>query len=100
MRVELILPIARLRGKINSKSPFYFKTINGKTFVQRCPNRSIKTATPAQTAVGMEGLNTLLYGWKKFRKYGAKYLDALKHRDWMYSVEVADFSEYAGYDLT
>ena len=50
MRVELILPIARLRGKINSKSPFYFKTINGKTFVQRCPNRSIKTATPAQTA--------------------------------------------------
>ena len=52
------------------------------------------------TPVGMEGLNTLLYGCKKFRKYGAKYLDALKHRDWMYSVEVADFSEYAGYDLT
>jgi hypothetical protein len=50
--------------------------------------------------VGIEGLNTLLYGWKKFRKYGAKYLDALKHREWMYSVEVADFSEYAGYDLT
>ena len=51
-------------------------------------------------AGAMKGLNTLLYGWKKFRKYGAKYLDALKHRDWMYSVEVADFSEYAGYDLT
>lgn len=50
--------------------------------------------------VGPEGLNTLLYGWKKFRKYGAKYLDALKHREWMYSVEVADFSEYAGYDLS
>ena len=50
--------------------------------------------------VGMEGLNTLLYGWKKFRKYGNKYLDALKHREWMYCVEVADFSEYAGYDLT
>ena len=33
MKVELILPIARLRGKINSKSPFYFKTVNGKTFV-------------------------------------------------------------------
>lgn len=48
---------------------------------------------------GMEGLNTLLYGWKKFRKYGAKYLDALKHRDWMYIVEVMDFSEYAQYDL-
>ena len=50
--------------------------------------------------VGMAGLNTLLYGWKKFRKYGAKYLDALKHRDWLYITEVMDLSEYAGYDLT
>ena len=47
MKVELILPIARLRGKINSKSPFYFKTVNGKTFVQRCPNRS--TPPPPDT---------------------------------------------------
>ena len=39
MKVELILPIARLRGKINSKSPFYFKTVNGKTFVRHRPNR-------------------------------------------------------------
>ena len=46
MKVELILPIARLRGKINSSSPFYFKTVNGKTFVQRCPNRS---TTPPDT---------------------------------------------------
>lgn len=50
MKVELILPIACLRGKINSKSPFYFKTVNGKTFVQHCPNRSTKAPTPAQTA--------------------------------------------------
>ena len=50
--------------------------------------------------VGMQGLNILLYGWKKFRKYGAKYCDALKHRDWLYSVEVADLSDYAQYDLT
>ena len=50
--------------------------------------------------VGIEGLNTLLYGWKKYRKYGAKYLDALKHREWMYIVEVQDFSEYAGYSLS
>ena len=48
---------------------------------------------------GVEGLNILLYGWKKFRKYGAKYLHALEARDWMYSVEVMDLSEYAGYDL-
>lgn len=50
-------------------------------------------------SVGVEGLNILLYGWKKFRKFGAKYCDALKHRDWLYSVEVMDFSNYAGYDL-
>ena len=48
---------------------------------------------------GVEGLNILLYGWKKFRKYGAKYLHALEARDSMYSVEVMDLSEYAGYDL-
>lgn len=50
--------------------------------------------------VGMEGLNTLLYGWKKYRKYGKKYLDALKHRDWFYIVEVMDISDYAGYCLS
>ena len=50
--------------------------------------------------VGMKGLNILLYGWKKARKYGDKYCDALKHRNWMYIVEVQDFSDYAGYDLT
>ena len=49
--------------------------------------------------VGIEGLNTLLYGWKKFRKFGKKYLDALKHRDWLYYAEVVDLSEYAQYDL-
>ena len=51
-------------------------------------------------AVGMEGLDTLLYGWKKYRKYGRKYLDALKHRDWLYIVEVQDLSDYAQYDLS
>jgi len=50
--------------------------------------------------VGMDGLDILLYGWKKFRKYGRRYLNALKHRNWLYIVEVQDLSEYAGYDLT
>ena len=50
--------------------------------------------------VGIAGLNILLYGWKKFRKYGAKYCDALKHRDWLYRVEVVDLSDYAQVDLT
>ena len=51
-------------------------------------------------AVGMAGLNILLYGWKRFRKYGAKYLHALEARDWLYRVEVIDLSDYAGCDLT
>ena len=34
------------------------------------------------------------------RKYGVKYLNALKHREWLYIVEVMDFSQYVGYDLT
>ena len=49
---------------------------------------------------GMEGLNILLYGWKRFRKYDAKYLHALEARDWLYRGEVIDLSDYAGYDLT
>ena len=53
-----------------------------------------------EAKVGIEGLNTLLYGWKKFRKYGAKYLHALEARDWLYRVEVIDLSDYAGCDLT
>ena len=48
MKVELILPIAKLHGKLNSKAPYYFKTVNGKTFVQRCPKRSTKPLTKAQ----------------------------------------------------
>ena len=43
---------------------------------------------------GMEGLNTLLYGWKKFRKYGAKYRHALEARDWLYRVEVIDLNHH------
>ena len=49
--------------------------------------------------IGIEGLNTLLYGWKKFRRFGKKYCDALKHRDWLYYAEVVDLSEYVGYEL-
>ena len=48
MKVELILPIARLHGKLNSKAPYYFKTVNGKTFVQRCP---VRTASPTPNQI-------------------------------------------------
>ena len=57
-------------------------------------------AAIAQIVARMKGLNILLYGWKRFRKYGAKYLHALEARDWLYRVEVIDLSEYAGCDLT
>ena len=50
--------------------------------------------------VGMEGLNTLLYGWVRFRKYCKKYRHAIQARDWLYITEVQDLSDYAGYDLT
>ena len=45
MRVELILPVAKLHGKLNSNAPYYFKTVNGKTYVQRCPVRKAKPTT-------------------------------------------------------
>lgn len=37
MKAKLILPIATLSGKLNAKSNYYFRTLNGRTFVQRCP---------------------------------------------------------------
>ena len=49
MKVELIVPIARLHDKLNGKAPYYFKTINGKTYVQRCPKRTAQL-TPKQIA--------------------------------------------------
>ena len=49
MRVELITPIAQLHGKLNGRMPYYFKTVNGKTFVQRCPVRRARPTT-RQTA--------------------------------------------------
>lgn len=42
MRVELILPITTLHGKLNRQAGYYFRTLNGRTFVQRCPARTAK----------------------------------------------------------
>ena len=49
---------------------------------------------------GEAGLNILIYGWLKFRKYGHKYRNKLYNRDWLYIVEVHDLSDYAQIDLT
>ena len=50
MKVNLILPIAALHGKLNGAAKFYFKTVNGKTFIQRCPQRSSLPLTASQKA--------------------------------------------------
>ena len=75
MKVQLILPIAALRGKLNDKARFYFKTLNGNTYVQRCPNRTNQPPTSAQTAardrftaIAQEVTRMLAEGSKKSRK--------------------------------
>ena len=50
--------------------------------------------------VGLSGLNTLLCGWKKHRRFASTYRHALNARDWLYITEAQDLSDYAGYDLT
>lgn len=75
MKVQLILPITALRGKMNGNARFYFKTVNGKTFIQRCPDRTNQPATPAQkaararfSAIAAEVTRMLEEGSKKSRK--------------------------------
>ena len=47
---------------------------------------------------GEQGLQTLIYGW--LRRYGGKYRHAVHARDYLFSVEIAELSNYAGIDLT
>jgi hypothetical protein len=47
MKAKPILPIDALHGKLDSKSKYYFRTINGKQYAQRCPMRD-KPPTLAQ----------------------------------------------------
>ena len=46
--------------------------------------------------VGMQGLNTLLYGWT--RKDPQQRVN-ISHRRWLYGYEVQELSAYAGYNL-
>lgn len=48
---------------------------------------------------GIQGLNILIYGWLKYRKYGQKYRHAIHARKFLYITEVMDLSNYAGCDL-
>ena len=49
---------------------------------------------------GVAGLNILMHGWLKYRKYGKKYVHAIHARNWLFITEMIDLSEYAGVDLT
>ena len=40
MRVDLILPLEALHGKLTSDARYYFRTVNGRQYVQRCPRRT------------------------------------------------------------
>lgn len=48
---------------------------------------------------GVAGLNILIHGWLKYKRYGKKYYFALHKRDFLYITEVQELSEYAGVSL-
>jgi hypothetical protein len=47
MMIKPILPIDALHGKLDAKSKYYFRTIHGKQYAQRCPKRD-KPPTDSQ----------------------------------------------------
>ena len=49
MRVELILPLEALHGKLTGDARYYFRTVNGRQYVQRCPRRP-RRPSASQTA--------------------------------------------------
>ena len=52
-----------------------------------------------QVKMGKKGINTLIFGWMEYRKFGQQYRHAIYSRDWLFVTEVIDLSDYAGYDL-
>ena len=55
------------------------------------------------TDVGLQGLNTLLFGWIKKGYLNSATLRVRNQRDgyrWLSIRELKSFSHYAGYDLT
>jgi len=49
MKVELIIPIEGLKGKLRQDG-FYFRKYRGQQIVQKCPDRSQHVKTPAEAA--------------------------------------------------
>ena len=49
MKVELIIPIEGLKGKLRQDG-FYFRKYRGQQIVQKCPDRSKHVKTPEEAA--------------------------------------------------
>ena len=49
MKVELIIPIEGLQGKLQ-RDGYYFRKYRGQQIVQKCPNRSGHVKTEAEAA--------------------------------------------------
>ena len=49
MKVELIIPIDSLTGKLRQDG-FYFRKYRGQQIIQKCPDRSQHVKTPAESA--------------------------------------------------
>ena len=49
MKVEMIIPIESLRGKLR-KDGYYFRLYRGQQIVQKCPNRDGHVKTAAEEA--------------------------------------------------
>ena len=47
MKATLIFPIATLHGKLNQSSKYYFRSVKGNVYAQRCPTYT-KPLTAAQ----------------------------------------------------
>ena len=62
MKVELIIPIERLRGKLR-KDGYYFRMYRGEQIVQRCPTKW--EDTPARKSAREKFVEK--YGRKKAR---------------------------------
>ena len=66
MKVELIIPIEVLRGKLR-RDGYYFRLYKGKQLVQRCPNRSGHQKTSAEAANQRHFAATWGKRYKKFK---------------------------------
>ena len=66
MKVELIIPIEVLRGKLR-RDGYYFRLYKGKQLVQRCPNRLGHKKTSAEAANQRHFAATWGKRYKKFK---------------------------------